>query len=428
MNYDVVRIDQIVRNMLVKVDAETFSQHYQKSLQKFSKNVQVAGFRRGKAPIPTVKRLYEKQINAYYKDEYITKYLMDGLKETGINPISVLDDVKMRFTETGEAIFEYQIEVLPDGFDYEFKGLDVIFKPKEFEESLLDSTIENILLENTEEIPFDENDTLQMGDLVKIGGIKSDIELPLVELKKDIFESHKINHFREMDTEKIVGLRINDKFLSNSDCEYIIIDAFKQKKPDLSDDIAKKLGYDNVEKFKEAVTDNILNDIKEENNNVLNYRIAEAYGNHNVDKIMIPDDYLVSYGKRLFKSTMAQNAANDMYDKMPVDFYREIAEIRKAQLVYDLSYDQIAKDNDISVTEEELDAEIIKIAEVYKLEADKLKSMNPEMVENLTSNILKVKVLEFIRPFCIIKESEIVINSIEKPVKAKRGRKQKEHQ
>jgi len=401
MKVDIKNVDQIVRHMTVVIDKETYEKDYQKAFNKFSRKVVVDGFRKGKAPVSVIKRMYSDNINAYYIDEFMNEYYRYGLNNSDLRPVSQGSFHDVEFNEEGEATFIFEFETLPEGFEYEYKGLEVQFKPDVYTDFLLDETIKVLLKENAEEIPFDEKDTIEIGDKIKLSDVASQEELKEFYVNEETFRDNVY-----ADINSVLGLKINDVF-STDEQTLKVIDAFKIVMPELNDETAKILGHESVDDLKKVLKENITNDIEKRNKNRLNFAIADAFGQRNIDNIKIPKEYLKTVGRRMLMQYMGNQMNEEMFDNLEDEFLFNIAERQLPSIIWDVAFEQIAKDHNIEVDDGDVQNEISRYANEFKIDEEDIRTKFADNLENLKIDILSKKVLDFIHPFCVIKEADI---------------------
>jgi trigger factor len=394
MNTELKRIDQIVRHLSVTVDKERYDKDFQKATNKFSRQVQIDGFRKGKAPLSAILRLYGDQIKAFYIEEFMNEYFKWGMEEVKANPLSQGSIIDTDFKENGEVVFVFEFETLPEGFEYDYKDLNVQFKPEEYNENMLEETIKSLLEENAEEVPLEKDEYIDEGYKVKVLDTKTETELP------DFYvDEETVKEKFGLAVTDITSLCLNSYFEAN-ETRYQIVDAFKKNVPELNDETAKILGHENVEAMKTALKDNITKDLEQRNKVGLNFAIVDAFGERNKEKIKIPQEYLKMVGRRMIMQYMGGQAEH--LEKLPEDLLINVAEKQLPNILWDLTYDQIAKDHDISVSEDEINAEIVKYANQFNISADEFKDKYAHNIDNIKEDVLSAKVLDFVRGFCVV--------------------------
>jgi trigger factor len=398
MDVTITKVDQTVRQMTVTVDKETYEKDYQKALSKFVKSIEIKGFRKGKAPISTVLRLYGEEAKAFYMEEYANTYYKFGLQETNMKPVSQASFDDVNYNEKEEPVFIYGFETLPEDFEYEYENLTVEFKADEYNDDLLDKTISSLLEENAEEVPFEEGQTIEINDKITILEVGTEQEIPAFNLNEE-----SLKEVLGVDIKDILGLKLSDKFTFEGK-EYQIVDAFKKIVPELNDETAKILGHDDVVTMKNSIKANIVSEIETRNSGNLNYMIVMAFGEKNKDNIKLPKDYMLDVGRRMFLSYMQGSA--EQLEKIPDDVLVSLAERHLPNLIWDIAFEKVAADHNITVSEEELDAKIVSYANQFNMGADEFKEKFASRMEGIRDEVLSVKVIDFIKPYCVIVEPQ----------------------
>lgn len=391
-------IDEITREIVLTIDEETHKKDYQKTFKKFSRKVQIDGFRKGKAPATVIERLYTPYIREEYIEEFGNEYYKFALEETKAKPIESGQLNDIAFQENGEIVMKFQFECLPEDFDINYKDLEVPFAAVEYNDTMLDEAIKNILMENAEEVPFDENDTVQLDNNVVLEDIKENIETKAIKVNN---ESKALEEYN-LTAETLLGKKIND-IIVQDDKEYKIIDGFKVIIPELTEDIAKALGHDSVEAMKQTIKEELINDLEERNNSNFAFALSYSFGEKNKDNVKLPKSYLLQIGQ----NSVRQQLSGMQFDSLPdfgEDFYLKIAQNQIPNIIWDLSYEKIAKENNIEVTDEDLENKITELADKFKLGVDEFKQKYSANLQYFKDDILNNKVIEFLKPMSKIVE------------------------
>ena len=142
MNVKMEKLEKNIVKLEITVEATRFNESLKKSCAKNSKTMNIPGFRKGKAPMNIIKKMYgegvffEDAINFCCDDTY-----PEALKEHDINP---LDYPQIDVIEIGEGkdfIYTASVAVIPEVQLGEFKGLEV----KKTEYKVTDDEIESKL-------------------------------------------------------------------------------------------------------------------------------------------------------------------------------------------------------------------------------------------------------------------------------------------
>ena len=402
MNIELKIINQITRELLVTIDHDTYTKDYQKALDKFNKKVRIDGFRIGKAPKLTLERLYKEDINNYYLENFAGSYYHNAIQKISSKPIGQGSFQDALFLEDGKVEFIYQFECLPEEFEYSYDNLEISFQPEVYTEELLQEKITQILKDNAEEVPFEKDQTLNIGNKVKLMNLNTNEELPFLMIDSS---GLKFSEHEHIDLDLVKGLKLDDKF-TYLDIEYLVLDAFQISVPELNDETANILGYENVSLLRESIKENLKNEIEKRNNTNINYLVAEAFGIKNKENIQIPKTYLVNVGKHAIKQLMYGNVTDEQIEKFPEATILDFAEKQLPNIIWNIAYEKIAKDNNIVVNENEIETEIAKYAGYYKISIEEFKTKFQHNIKNIEEDLLNTKVLSFIQQFCKIIETK----------------------
>jgi trigger factor len=211
MNVKMEKLEKNIIKLEITVEAKRFSESLKKSSVKNSKTINIPGFRKGKAPMSIIKKMYgegvffEDAINFCCDDTY-----PEALKEYDISP---LDYPKIDIIEIGEGkdfIYTASVVVVPEVILGEYKGLDA----KKTEYNVTEEEVENQLKgmqEKNARIEEKLEGTVAMGDIAIIdfkgfiddvpfeGGEGTDFEL-------EIGSGSFIDTFEE----QLIGLKVGE--------------------------------------------------------------------------------------------------------------------------------------------------------------------------------------------------------------------------
>ncbi len=379
----------------VTVDAETFEKAVQKSYKKNIGQVNLPGFRKGKAPRQMVEKMYGKDV--FYPDAIEFCYpeaLEAAIKEADLRVVAV-ESVEEVSTENGfefKAIVIVEPEVTVEGY----KGIEVKSKAVRVTEKMINEEIDKIRDRNSrmitvEDRPAADGDTAVidfegfLGDVAFEGGKAENYNLALGS-----------GSFIPGFEEQIVGHNVGEEFtitvkfpedyqaeeLKGQDAQFKIkLHEIKTKElPELDDEFVKDVSdKETVDEYKKEVKETISKRLKEEKENDINNQISdklielvqgeipEAMYDNEVNS-MIRD-----FDARLRSQGMDMNTYLG-YMGMDVDalkgMYRKDAE-RRVKLR--LALKKIAALESIEVTDEDVEAEFARLAETYGVDVDRIK-------------------------------------------------------
>lgn len=395
-----VKMEKIEKNTVeleITVDAKVFSAAVSKAAKALANKVNIPGFRKGKAPRLMVERhvgtasLYNEAVDDVIGPEY-TK----AVEEAGIEPVDRPEVDLVQMEDGKELIFKAKVTVKPEVELGDYKGLDVektavtvsdedvegdLKRKQEQHAKVL--TLEEGTVENMDTVTLDFSGSVD-GVLFE-GGTAEGYDL-VVGSGSFIpgFEEQILGAQIGQDVD--VNVRFPDEYhvedLKGKDALFKVkLHKIKRKElTPLDDEFAK-----DVSEF--ATLDELKVDLRDKLMKVAEQRAEGEYRNNIVAKavenasVEIPEAMIHSRVDTMIQD-LEQNLSNQGLDletyfhymgsseqEMRERFRPQAAESVKTELVLEA----IAKTEGIQVTEEELNAELEKLAEQYQAKPENLK-------------------------------------------------------
>ena len=379
MNVKNVEKENGSAKVTVEIAKDEFQTALDKAYAKIRKDIMIPGFRKGKAPRKFVERMYGSQVfyedavNEIFPDIYEAAIVKQELKAVG-QP-SVTD---MQTPEDGSVVLTVSTELYPEVTLGEYKGIEVPKETVSISKAEVDAELSRMQERNArietvdreaktgdtvvldfegsvDGKPFDggkaEGYTLTLGSGAFIPGFEDQ----LVGLKAGD-EKDVVVTFPENYTKELAGKEATFKCKIHEVKETI--------KPELDDEFAKDVSeYDTLAALKKSIKADLAAKRQEsvdrefENEAVVLDKHLEQFAYQLQSQGMKMDDYLKMIG----------GDVKGMRDSM-----RPMAEqtVRSNILL-----SEIVHQENLDVTEEEVEEELKKLAEQYKMELDKIKEM-----------------------------------------------------
>ncbi len=416
-----VRVEEISpakRRLEIIVPKERVESKINALYENLRKKAKIKGFRPGKAPMALIKSLYRNEVLNQALTDLIEQTYPEALKEVKIIPLKETSIEPDNITE-GEA-FKYAvtIEVIPEFDIPKYKGVTVEVSPIVVNDEEIETELKRLQEMHAELKSIEEKRPLKEGDYVILdfqgyldGQPLKDFkatdymaELGQNQLHKDIEKEILGSKVGE---KKIVKLRypedIKDKKLAGKEIELhlFIKDAKEKILPALDDEFAKSLGeYNSLEELKENLKKQMLEKkekMRDEyiKNYILNYltekaeiELPETLVEEELENMIDRATYFISPEAR--KSMDREKLKNDL---------RSSAERKvKAQLILS----KIAKQENITAEEKEVEEEIKLMAERLRVPVEKMQT--PYVINRIKTRIIGEKTLVFLKDNANIKE------------------------
>jgi trigger factor len=166
-----VKFEKIETNVVkleITVEADKFKEAVKKAYQKNGKKFNVPGFRKGKAPMNIITKMYgegvfyEDALNICYEDTY-----PEAAKEHDLHPVDYPELDVVQIGQGKDLIYTAKVTVMPEVELGEYKGVEV----KKVEYTVTDEDVENSLKglqEKNARIETKEDGTIEKGDIAVI--------------------------------------------------------------------------------------------------------------------------------------------------------------------------------------------------------------------------------------------------------------------
>lgn len=406
MNVQVENLEKSMAKLTVTVPAADFNKAIDKSFQKNKGRFNVPGFRKGKAPQSMVEKMYG--VGALLEDAVdaaIDASYPEAAKESGLDIVSRPQINLEKVNKDEDFVYTVEVAVRPDVVLGEYKGVEVQRAEEEVTQEDLDSALKseqerNSRLITVEDRPAEIGDNVTLDFEGSIDGVAFDggkgEDYPL-ELGSGTF----IPGFED----QIAGHNAGDSFdvkvsfpedyqmkdLAGKEAVFActLKEVKRKELPEIDDDFASEISeFETLEEYKE--------DLKKKLKEAKSKRAVTLNENAIVDKVAnaaqieIPDPMaeaqidglMADYARRM----ESQGITLDQYLQLTGMTKEQVREQFKPQAISQirtrLVLEEIAKAENIEVSQEDLDAELTKMAESYKMELEKLKEVLGENEKN----------------------------------------------
>ena len=152
----------------VESDNAEFEQAIRKAYQKNKGQINIPGFRRGKAPLTIIEGMYGREV--FYQDaldELAQPAFDKGVEEGSVNFIGMPSIVSADVSDERTAVYTFSVELYPEVELGQYKGLEVEKVPVEVSEEEVDREIETVRKRNARKLSVEDRPA-QKGDTANI--------------------------------------------------------------------------------------------------------------------------------------------------------------------------------------------------------------------------------------------------------------------
>lgn len=204
MQTEFKQINATTKEVTLIVEADRVEAAYQKYLQQSAKHLDVPGFRKGKAPLSMVERMYRDKIVDHFEKDFVDEVFTEAAQEHEIHFL-LYPEVKDTQWEAGSDMkIVVEIEHEPIIEFSQLEGLQVPFLPIGLDQEI-DKFIQNLAQENS---TVQDVDTASLEDSIE-GHLSFELKGQTQTLEAHF---HAGDERSEAFPEKLVGARTGDKF------------------------------------------------------------------------------------------------------------------------------------------------------------------------------------------------------------------------
>ena len=399
MSVQVEKLEKNMAKLTVEVPAENVEKAIQGAYNKMKKSINTPGFRKGKAPRQLIEKMYGKEV--FYNDAIdamLPAAYSDAVEECGEEIVShpQIDVVQI---ESGKPfVFTATVAVKPAVELGEYKGIQVEKAPIEVKDEEIEAQITKEREANSRTVTVDDRAVAQ-GDIVTLdfegfvdgvafeGGKGENYDLTIgsntfIPGFEDQLVGAEIG--KELDVNVTFPEEYGAKELAGKAAVFKCkVNGIKVKElPAVDDEFAQEVSeFDTLDEYKADIKAKLLKEKEDE--------AARAKEDAVIGKIIegakmeIPDA-MVEYQTRQMLDEFAQRIQSqgislDQYFQftgLTEEKYMEEMKPRALQNIQSrLVLEAVAQAENLVAEEADIEEEIKKMADMYKMEADKIKEL-----------------------------------------------------
>jgi trigger factor len=416
---ELIDVSECKKNLDIEIPQDVVDAEITHIAQEFARRARVPGFRPGKAPIGVVKTRFRDEILSEMMQHLMPKYFGDAVDQRKLDIVQSPRFESVDYTSGKPLKFKAVFEVYPQLNVTNYEGIPVAEVSSNVEDTEVDASLKKLQDDMAELAPVEEDRPVKEGDFAEISysGIIEGSEEPRVTGQKAVAEIGGPTTVKEF-TENLIGGKAGEektfmvnyredypeKRLAGKSVEYKVrIEAIKTKEiPEFNDEFAQRFGeYKTLDDLKVKIREDLEKHKREHAQEQMREKMLEWLEDNN--EFELPDSLverqLQIRVQRLLRDLGRQGINPERLD---VD-WGKIREDQQHQAIRDvkgsLILEHISEKENISVSDEEIEGEIDKIAAETNRPKEKVKEVlsRDSGLDRLRGQIRNKKTLDLLQ-------------------------------
>ena len=417
MEFKINKIDAVKQEVEFELTYADLAPHFEKAFQKYQKKAEIPGFRKGKAPVSMIKRMYGDMIEQASLEDVANDVYKNYLDENHVHPLGEAQMVDMDYEAKQLFKFKIKYEIKPEFELADYKGVEVNRTIHNVDEKMVDDEVKYLQSKHVtyEDAPKADGDEFSLTmDVQKLDETGTEI---IGQSDKDVrfyLNDPQINkEFKEQLAEISVG---EERILNLPGQEEGTIEKYKVlcKKvdkvifPELNEDFFKSIYKDEEIKTTEEFRGKVKKELEGIYKNIADQEIRNNIVSEliKLNEIPVPDALVENILNSYIEDVKNQNPKRQLPKEFDEEEYRKTKRADAIlQVKWYLIRDKIIEMEKIEVTDKDLEPVIEADAKKYNLPVEKIKAVyenNPDV----KYRVLDDKLMNFLIENAKIKDVE----------------------
>ncbi len=413
MKVQVDEISPVKKSLTIEIPEEVVSKAFVEAYSDLNRQVKVPGFRPGKVPVSLLEKKYGPAIADDIVRKLVPDYYEKAVEETGIFPVEFPSFDKVEAKKGSALSFTATVEVKPSVTIGDYEGivltrreaqvsdedLDKALVAKQEEQSQLEVCTEDHAIVSGDFVIVDfegfldgkpVQDGKQAGYTIQVGSnaFPPPLESELTGKKKGDILDLAVPYPEDFQNKAIAGKRVDF---------HIEIQEVKTKVlPALDDEFAKDLGHETLAELKAKTKEGLLEESKHQQEHEQKKALIDQLIERN--PFEIPSSLVARELNGIMGSFPDQKTLGEEADKRET-LMKELEPLARHRVAEALILSEIVKKEAIGVSEEEVEKELVLIAERRGSSLKEVKQaffQKEGALEGLKSQIKDQKALDLI--------------------------------
>ena len=422
MNVDIQDVSSCKKTLKIEIPAEDVNAEFKKAYEEVRTTVPVPGFRRGRAPRSVLRMRFGDYVRGEVIEKLVPSAFEDAVKDAELEILRSLDleDISPPIDEMtvkeGEPIgFEVTVDVKPEIVLPNLEQLEVDKREANVVQEDVDEYLQQLRDERASFVPIEDR-PLQEGDFVtvdisatsdgeSVGNLEAEqvlevgrnMEIPelaehLMGMKTDDEKDFSMSFPSDYQADNEDGWQHDTLAGKEVNFHVNLYKIMEKHLPPLNDDFAKDLGEDDLQHLNAGIWSSLVESRKREQRDKQESDLMEQLLEKS--EFEVPEFLVEDRAKILMRFSRQQpGASQDEPTEEELSQYRSSA-LSMVKRVWIL--DEIAKQEEVEVSDEETDAEVGRIAAALDRDPQKYRKLleDTNRIESIESSIRESKLFD----------------------------------
>lgn len=414
----VEEISTTKKRLMIEIPTDAIEKEIRDAFEKLRRKSTIPGFRTGKAPMELIEKKFGKEVEQDVLERVIPRGYVDALKEANLTPVGnpVLDE-KGDFKRHQPFSMTLTVEVMPKIENLQYENIKV----KDIPVTVSEPDVESVLRRQQEEKatyePSDE--PVGMNDLVVLDYTERDEG---IEAKDQVFKVGG-NMFPEEFSRNLVGKRKGEEFVTEITfpdghpspkiagkkvaMNVAVKDIKKIHLPAIDDELARDIGFENLEGMKKRIGEEIekakRNEVAKIQKGEILKKLIESY------EFDVPESLVENEAAMLASTVMANKGQEETNEKDLDALKQEMRSNAVRNVKASVLIETIGKAQGVSVSEDEVKNSILSISQRLSVSPENIMKFyvsRDGSLEGLKNSIFEDKVLDLVLSKAVVEKGE----------------------
>lgn len=414
---EIKELSSVERELSIVIPHETVVRETDKAYQRLSQQVKLKGFRQGKVPRSVLEQFYKTDVEQDVTERVVNLGYQEAIVFHNIDPVAepTLENLSSVKTPS-DFSFTAKVQIKPVIHAPVWKELNVTAHTHVLDASLVDVELERLRDQHSTLVPVSDRTTIMQGDVVDCN-IKATLDQqPVAELSGDktleigsagfLAEVEQALVGQSVGTTTPISVTLPDTYKTESlrgqtvSFEVTANTLKTRQKPALDDDFAKDLGeqFETLEAVKAAILESLQKEKEQKDIRHREEAVIDALLANN--SFEVPSKWVnkqAEYTAANMLSQFDKEQAARIWKSIGKSLVEEGMPRAERSVRISLLLNTIASENNLTVTEDDVEAELDKEAARYNVSKSRVRAhYKKEELEMLKERILFDKALQMV--------------------------------